>query len=226
MIILNDVTKVYKSGTEALKDVNININRGEFAFIIGPSGSGKSTLVKLLMKEDLPTYGEVIVNGYDTQSIDRYDLPYFRRSMGVVFQDFRLLLNKTAYENVEFALEVTGVGRRVIRKMVPHLLSIVGLLDKRDEYPNELSGGEQQRVALARAIANNPDLLIADEPTGNLDPDISLEIIKLLMKINSMGTTVVVATHDNNIVDVFRQRVIVLNQGRVVRDAMKGQYRA
>lgn len=225
MIVLNAVTKVYKSGTEALKNVSISVRKGEFVFVIGPSGCGKSTLVKLLLREELPTCGEVFVNGYDTQSIDRYDLPYFRRRIGVVFQDFRLLPNKTAYENVEFALEVIGMGRRDIRKVVPRLLSIVGLLECRDAYPKELSGGEQGRVALARAIANNPDLLIADEPTGNLDPDISMEIMKLLLKINSMGTTIVVVTHDNNIVDMVRQRVIVLNQGVVVRDVLKGQYR-
>lgn len=224
MIILKDVTKVYKNGSEALKNISLAIPRGQFAFVIGPSGSGKSTLVKMIMREELPTHGEVFVNGYDMFGIRRYQIPAFRRSIGVVFQDFKLLPNKTAYENVEFALQITGINRRDINKLVPHLLKIVGLSQCANAYPDELSGGEQQRVALARAIANGPDLLIADEPTGNLDPKTSIGIIELLGKINKMGTTVLVATHDSTIVNRMRKRVIVLDEGRLVDDQMRGQY--
>lgn len=224
MINFDNVTKVYKSGTEALKNINLEIQKGEFVFIIGPSGSGKSTMVKLIMKEEEPTGGELYVNGMDTRDIDRYEIPHFRRKIGVVFQDYRLLQNKTTYQNVSFALRVTGYHSRQIRKMVPQLLSVVGLLDKANEYPGELSGGEQQRMAIARAIAHNPDLLIADEPTGNLDPKTSLEIMNLIFKINQMGTTVLIATHDKNIVDTFRQRVIVLSKGEIVRDVPEGNY--
>ena len=225
MIILKNVTKIYKNGTEAIKDVNIAIRKGEFAFVIGPSGSGKSTLVKLVMREELPTYGELYVNGYDVVGINRYQVPNFRKSMGVVFQDFKLLPNKTAYGNIEFALQITGTHRRDIHKMVPQLLKVVGLSNKGKAYPDELSGGEKQRVALARAIANSPELLIADEPTGNLDPKTSIGIIELLSRINKMGTTVVIATHDSNIVDRMKKRVIVLDYGKVISDQMRGQYR-
>ncbi|MFO7612845.1 MAG: cell division ATP-binding protein FtsE [Clostridia bacterium] len=224
MINFSNVTKVYKSGTEALKNIDLEIKRGEFAFVIGPSGSGKSTMIRLIMKEEEPTGGELFVNGVDTRDIDRYEVPHFRRKIGVVFQDYKLLQNKTAYHNVEFALRVTNTPGRQIRKMVPQLLSVVGLLDKSNDFPREMSGGEQQRVALARAIAHNPDLLIADEPTGNLDPHTSLGIMNLLYKINQMGTTVLVATHDQTIVDTFRQRVIVLSEGRITRDVPEGIY--
>ncbi len=224
MIILKDVTKVYKNGSEALKNISLAIPKGQFAFVIGPSGSGKSTLVKMIMREELPTHGEVFVNGYDMFGIRRHQIPAFRRSIGVVFQDFKLLPNKTAYENVEFALQITGINRRDIKKLVPHLLKIVGLSQCTNAYPDELSGGEQQRVALARAIANGPDLLIADEPTGNLDPKTSIGIIELLGKINKMGTTVLVATHDSSIVNRMRKRVIVLDEGRLVDDQMRGHY--
>lgn len=224
MIILKDVTKVYKNGTEAIKKISIAIPKGQFAFIIGPSGSGKSTLVKMIMREELPTYGEVFINGYDMLGIKRHQIPAFRRSIGVVFQDFKLLPNKTAYENIEFALQITGISRRDINKIVPHLLKIVGLSQRATAYPDELSGGEKQRVALARAIANGPDLLVADEPTGNLDPKTSIGIIELLGKINKMGTTVVVATHDSNIVNRMKKRVIVLDEGKLVDDQMRGQY--
>ncbi|MBN2852471.1 MAG: cell division ATP-binding protein FtsE [Clostridia bacterium] len=224
MIILKNVTKVYKNGTEALKKINMAIPKGEFAFIIGPSGSGKSTLVKLIMREEIATYGEIYVNGFDMQGIDRYQIPTFRRSIGVVFQDFKLLPNKTAYDNVEFALQITGTHKRDISKMVPQLLDVVGLKHKDKAYPDELSGGEQQRVALARAIANNPDLLICDEPTGNLDPKTSIGIIELLGRINKMGTTIIVATHDSNIVNFMQKRVIVLKDGRIINDKMRGQY--
>jgi cell division transport system ATP-binding protein len=224
MINFSNVTMVYRSGCEALKNIDLSIARGEFAFVIGPSGSGKSTMIKLIMKEEEPTGGELFVNGQDIRDIRRYETPYFRRKIGVVFQDFKLLKNKTAYQNVAFALRMTNTKPRQIRKMVPQLLSVVGLLEKSNEYPTEMSGGEQQRVALARAIAHNPDLLIADEPTGNLDPDTSLEIMNLIYKINQMGTTVLVATHDKTIVDAFRQRVIVLYDGRIVRDVPEGRY--
>ncbi len=224
MIIFKDVTKVYKNGTEAIKNISIAIPKGQFTFIIGPSGSGKSTLVKMIMREEVPTYGEVFINGYDMLGIKRHQIPTFRRSIGVVFQDIKLLPNKTAFENVEFALQITGVNRRDINKLVPHLLKIVGLSQRANAYPDELSGGEQQRVALARAIANGPDLLVADEPTGNLDPRTSIGIIELLGRINKMGTTVVVATHDSTIVNRMKKRVIVLDEGQVVDDQMKGQY--
>lgn len=224
MINFDNVTMVYRSGCEALKNIDLEIARGEFAFVIGPSGSGKSTMIKLIMKEEEPTGGGLFVNGQDTRDIHRYDIPYFRRKIGVVFQDFKLLQNKTARQNVAFALRVTNTKSREIKKMVPQLLSVVGLHDKANDYPAEMSGGEQQRVALARAIAHNPDLLIADEPTGNLDPDTSLEIMNLMYKINQMGTTVMIATHDKNIVDAFRQRVIVLHEGEIVRDVPEGRY--
>ena len=224
MINFNNVTKVFKSGTEALKNVDLEIKKGEFVFVIGPSGSGKSTMVRMIMKEEEPTGGELYINGIDTRDIDRYEVPHFRRKIGVVFQDYKLLQNKTAYQNVAFALRVTNTPGRQIRKMAPQLLSVVGLLEKANDYPNEMSGGEQQRVAIARAIAHNPDLLIADEPTGNLDPKISLEIMHLMFKINQMGTTVLIATHDKSIVDAFQQRVIVLDEGRVVRDTPEGSY--
>lgn len=224
MINFNNVTKVYKSGTEALKNVDLAIKKGEFAFVIGPSGSGKSTIIKLIMKEEAATGGELYVNGIDTRDVDRYEVPGFRKKIGVVFQDYKLLKNKTAYQNIAFALRVTKTHGRQIRKMVPQLLAVVGLLDKANDCPDELSGGEQQRVAIARAIANNPDLLIADEPTGNLDPKTSLEIMNLIYKINQMGTTVLVATHDKSIVDAFKQRVIVLDEGKVTRDVPEGRY--
>lgn len=224
MINFNNVTKVYKSGTEALKNIDLSIKKGEFAFVIGPSGSGKSTVIKLIMKEEEPTGGELYVNGVDTRDVDRYEVPHFRKKIGVVFQDYKLLPNKTVYQNVAFALRVTKTHGRQIRKMVPQLLAVVGLLDKANDHPDELSGGEQQRVAIARAIANSPELLIADEPTGNLDPKTSLEIMNLIYKINQMGTTVLVATHDHTIVDAFKQRVIVLDEGRITRDVPEGRY--
>lgn len=224
MINFSNVTKVYKSGTEALKNIDLEIKKGEFAFVIGPSGSGKSTMIRLIMNEEKPTGGELFINGMDTRDIDRYDIPYFRRRIGVVFQDYKLLNNKTAYQNVAFALRMTNTPRRQIRKMVPQLLSVVGLLEKANDYPDEMSGGEQQRVALARAIAHNPDLLIADEPTGNLDPHTSMEIMKLMYKINSMGTTLFVATHDKDIVDAFKQRVVVLCDGEITKDVSEGCY--
>jgi len=224
MVEFKDVTKMYSNGTLALKDVNLKIHKGEFAFIIGSSGSGKSTLMKLILKEESPTRGEVFVNGYEISSMDRKDVPSLRRSLGIVFQDFRLLPNKTVYENVAFAMQITEALPKEIRRQVPMALALVGLSRKANVYPEQLSGGEQQRVALARAIVNSPSLLVADEPTGNLDPETSMEIMKLLSEINHRGTTVVIATHEKAIVDSMKKRVIAINRGVIVRDQQKGLY--
>jgi cell division transport system ATP-binding protein len=224
MIEFNDVTKRYPNGTLALKNVNLKISKGEFAFIVGASGSGKSTLIKLILKEEDPTKGEVFVNGYDVSLMDRKEVPSLRRSLGIVFQDFRLLPNKTVYENVAFAMQITGALPKEIRRQVPMSLALVGLSRKANVYPSQLSGGEQQRVALARAIVNNPALLVADEPTGNLDPDTSLEIMKLLAEINHRGTTLVVATHEKTIVNSMKKRVVEINRGEIIRDEQKGLY--
>lgn len=224
MVEFKDVTKMYPNGTLALKDVNLKINKGEFVFIVGSSGSGKSTLIKLILKEENPTQGEVFVNGYEVSSMDSKDVPSLRRSLGIVFQDFRLLPNKTVYENVAFAMQITEALPKEIRRQVPMALALVGLSRKANVYPGQLSGGEQQRVALARAIVNSPSLLVADEPTGNLDPETSIEIMKLLSEINHRGTTVIVATHEKTIVDSMKKRVIAINRGVVVRDQQKGLY--
>ncbi len=224
MVEFRNVTKIYPNGTVALKNVSLKIEKGEFVFIIGPSGSGKSTLMKLIMKEEVPTEGEVYVNGYEVSSLDRYDVPYLRRSLGIVFQDFRLLPNKTVYENVAFAMQITEALPKEIRRQVPMALALVGLSRKANVYPAQLSGGEQQRVALARALVNNPPLLIADEPTGNLDPETSMEIMRLLCEINHRGTTVIVATHEKSIVDALKKRVIALDKGTITRDQQKGIY--
>jgi len=218
------VSKRYPNGTLALSDINLTINKGEFAFFVGPSGSGKSTLLKLILKEEDPTEGEVFVNGYELSKMTRKDIPLLRRSLGVVFQDFRLLPNKTVYENVEFAMQITEALPKEIRRQVPMALALVGLSKKAKAYPGQLSGGEQQRVALARALVNNPSLLIADEPTGNLDPETSWEIMKLLAEVNYRGTTVIVATHEKSIVDAMKKRVIAIDRGVIVRDQEKGQY--
>lgn len=225
MVELVNVTKRYPNGTLALQDVNLKIDKGEFVFLVGQSGSGKSTLVKLLLKEEDVTEGEVLVNGYDVTAMTRYEVPYLRRSLGVVFQDFRLLPNKTVYENVAFAMLITEALPKEIRRQVPMALALVGLSRKANMYPHQLSGGEQQRVALARALVNNPALLIADEPTGNLDPETSWEIIKLLSEVNHRGTTVIVATHEKTIVDEMKKRVVAINKGLIVRDQEKGLYR-
>jgi len=225
VVEFRNVTKRYDNGTLALQNVNIKIDKGEFVFIIGPSGSGKSTLIKLILKEEDPTEGEVYVNGYEVSALDRYEVPYLRRSLGVVFQDFRLLPNKTVYENVAFAMEITEAQPKEIRRQVPMALALVGLSKKANVYPSQLSGGEQQRVALARALVNNPSLLVADEPTGNLDPETSMEIMRLLCEINHRGTTVIVATHEKTIVDTFKKRVIAIDKGLVVRDQQKGLYK-
>ncbi|NLK86625.1 MAG: cell division ATP-binding protein FtsE [Clostridiaceae bacterium] len=225
MVELKGVSKTYPNGTVALRDVNLKIEKGEFVFIVGPSGSGKSSLVKLLLKEEDVTDGEVYVNGYDVSSMTRSEVPYLRRSLGFVFQDFRLLPNKTVYENVAFAMIITEALPKEIRRQVPMALALVGLSRKANMYPSQLSGGEQQRVALARALANNPALLIADEPTGNLDPETSWEIMKLLSEVNHRGTTVIVATHEKSIVDEMKKRVVSISKGLIVRDQEKGQYR-
>lgn len=224
MISLRNVTKEFKNGVVALDNVNIKVDKGEFVFIVGPSGAGKSTFVKLLLKEEDANEGIIVVDSQDITDLHRRKIPFLRRKMGVVFQDFRLLSNKTIYENVAFAMEITEASQRDIRKQVPMILSVVGLADKQKSYPHELSGGEQQRVSIARAMINNPPILIADEPTGNLDPETSWEIMKILRQINRRGTTIIMATHDKEIVDIMQQRVIALEKGKVVRDEKKGGY--
>ncbi len=225
MIRLERVTKTYpKAARPSLDDVTVTIDKGEFVFFIGPSGSGKSTIIKLLLREITPSRGRVIVNNRDVGSMRAWRIPQFRRSIGCVFQDFRLLPNRTAYENVAFALEVIGRSRSVARRVVPEVLELVGLGGKEHRYPHELSGGEQQRVAVARAFVNRPLVLLADEPTGNLDPDTSIEIMRLLDRINRTGTTVVMVTHDSNIVNQMRRRVVEIESGRIVRDQPRGVY--
>ena len=224
MILLSNVSKTYPNGSTALDDVSFFIERGEFVFIVGPSGAGKSTLIKLLMHEETATSGQVIINNKDIGKHKRRQIPYLRRSMGVVFQDFRLLSNKTVYENVAFAMDIIGASRKEIRKQVPNVLSLVGLSHKAKSYPRELSGGEQQRVALARALVNNPAFLIADEPTGNLNPKVAMEIMELLDNINKRGTTIIMATHAKDIVDTMKKRVIAIEEGKIVRDESRGGY--
>ena len=224
LIKFQNVSKSYKGEKFALEDINIDIKKGEFVFLVGSSGAGKSTFIKLLLKEESPTTGRIIINDIDTTELSRRKIPKLRRSMGVVFQDFRLLPNKTVYENIAFAMEITGNKAKDIRRKVPTILSMVGLSDKAKSYPSELSGGEQQRVGIARAIINNPALLIADEPTGNLDPKNATEIMKLLKDINNRGTTVLVATHAKDQVDKMMQRVIALDHGKLVRDVERGLY--
>ena len=224
MITLKDVSLIYEGGENpALKDVNINIDKGEFIFVIGKSGAGKSSLIKLILKEIAPTTGEITVAGYDLNKLKSKQVPFLRRHVGVVFQDYRLLENRTVYENVAFAMEVMQHKQSKIQKRVPNVLRMVGLKDKARKYPNQLSGGEQQRVAIARSIINNPKILICDEPTGNLDPQTSIGIMKLLHDINKRGTTLVVATHDKTIVDAMQRRVIALKDGVVIGDR-KGGY--
>lgn len=224
MIRLEHITKVYPNGVKALDDVSLTIRKGEFVFVVGNSGSGKTTLVKLLMKEIPVTEGEIFVEDKNITDLRRGQVPKLRRSMGVVFQDFRLLKKLNVYQNVAFALKVTEAPTRRIRRNVPMVLALVGLSKKSKNYPDELSGGEQQRVALARAVVNNPPILLADEPTGNLDPKTSWEIMKLLLDINMRGTTVIVVTHDREIVNAMKKRVIALKNGQIVRDEEKGDY--
>lgn len=224
IIVLENVTKHYDGGTKAIRDLSIQINKGEFVFVVGSSGSGKSTLIRLLLKEVEPTSGKIYVNGYNLKRLKHRHIPALRRSMGVVFQNFRLLKDQTVFENVAFAQRVIGVPTKAINQRVASMLSVVNLSEKHRSYPKELSGGEQQRVALARAIVNNPVILLADEPTGNLDPKNSWEIMSLLEEINKMGTTVVVVTHNREIVDAMKKRVITMNNGLLVSDEEKGGY--
>ena len=224
MIQMKNVTKIYSSGSVALGDISIVIEKGEFAFIVGPSGAGKSTFIKLLFHEVTPTNGEIIVNGRYVSDMNPDDIPYLRRGLGIVFQDYRLLSNKTVYDNVAFAMEVIEAPRREIQKRVHAVLELVGLRDKARIYPAQLSGGEQQRVAIARAIVNKPLIVIADEPTGNLDPDTSWEIMQIFNRINKTGTTIVMVTHDKQMVDAMKKRVIAIEKGRIVRDELRGLY--
>lgn len=224
MILFSNVSKIYPNGTKALNGVNLYIAKGEFVFIVGPSGAGKSTIIKLLMREEKPSYGDIIVNNFDVAHLSRRDIPHLRRSIGTVFQDFRLLPNKTVYDNVAFAMQVVEASAKEIRRQVPFILGLVGLSNKAKMYPHQLSGGEQQRVSLARALVNNPSVLIADEPTGNLDPDTAWDIVKLMHYINKRGTTIVMATHAKEIVNGMKKRVIALENGTIVRDDEKGVY--
>ena len=218
MIEFSNVSKRYENGTKALENVSMTIERGEFVFIVGSSGAGKSTLIKLMLREEKPTSGIIHVNGYNLNKIKRRQIPKFRRTLGVVFQDFRLIPYMTAFDNVAFALRVTNVSLRDIRRRVPYVLGLVGLAAKARIVPEKLSGGEQQRVALARALVNNPDLIIADEPTGNIDPELSYEIVELLHEINKKGTTIVMVTHEHELVSQFNHRVITIENGTVVSD--------
>ncbi|WMJ80505.1 cell division ATP-binding protein FtsE [Clostridium sp. MB40-C1] len=224
MIEFKNTTKIYDNNVFALSNINLEINRGEFVFMVGPSGAGKSTFIKLLLKEIEPTTGRIIVNNEEIGKISRKNVPYYRRKIGMVFQDFRLIPTLNVYENVAFAMRVVEGSRKEIRKKVPMVLAMVGLSKKYKCFPNELSGGEQQRVSLARAIVNNPSVLIADEPTGNLDPETSIEIMKILNDINHAGTTVIMATHDKGIVDSMKKRVIAIEKGVIVRDEQRGRY--
>lgn len=224
MIEMYGVTKIYPGGQVALKDINLKILKGEFVFIVGPSGAGKSTLIKLLFREEVPTRGQIFFGGKNITRLRPKEIPYLRRRIGIVFQDFRLLPEKTVYENIAFAMEVVEASGRDIRKRVPYVLERVGLAHKAKAKPSELSGGEQQRVALARALVNNPDVLVADEPTGNLDPDTSRDIMNLLDDINKRGTTLVVASHARELVDSMKKRVIQLEKGSLVRDEERGVY--
>ena len=224
MIKLESVTKVYKGDVVALRDASADIQKGEFVFLVGPSGSGKSTMLRLLNKEETPEHGRIFVAGKDIGQLNQWKVPYLRRNIGCVFQDFKLLTNKTVYENVAFALEVIGRPKHVIKTQVPAILELVGLAKKMGNYPHELSGGEQQRVSIARAFVNRPLILLADEPTGNLDPTTSVGIMRLLDRINRTGTTVVMATHDRSVVDTMRRRVIELDSGVIVRDQSRGVY--
>ncbi len=224
MIEYRNVTKMYSTGVMAVDNVSLHIEKGEFVFIVGSSGCGKSTLMKMLMKEVEPTSGAILVNGHNITKMSKRRIPSLRRSMGIVFQDFRLLPDKTVYENVAYAMRVIEAPPKIIKRQVPNVLSLVGLLEKKADYPEQLSGGEQQRVAVARAIVNNPSVLIADEPTGNLDPDTAWEIMSLLNDINRRGTTVVVATHAKDIVDKMQKRVIAIEKGVVYSDMEKGGY--
>ena len=224
MITMEHVSKKYENDALALDDVNITINKGEFVFIVGPSGAGKSTFMRLLLRETLPSSGTVKVNGYNISKMKNKDVPYLRRSLGIVFQDYRLLPNKTVYENVAFAMRVIEAPRRLIQRSIISVLDVVGLKDKYRCFPSQLSGGEQQRVAIARAIVNQPSIVIADEPTGNLDPETTWGIMEIFHRINQSGTTIVMATHNKDIVDTMQRRVIAISDGKIIRDVAQGGY--
>ena len=224
MIQMREVSKTYDTGVVALNHVNVDIKKGEFVFVVGPSGAGKSTFIKMLFREELPTKGKLLVNGHDVVHMERSEVPYLRRELGVIFQDYRLLPDKTVFENVAFAMQVIEAPRRTMQRSVNSVLDVVGLRDKYRSFPSQLSGGEQQRVAIARAIVNNPSIVIADEPTGNLDPETSWDIMDIFRRINKAGTTIVMATHDRNIVDTMKRRVIAIEDGRIVRDQQRGGY--
>ena len=224
MIEFTDVVKNYSQDTQALRGITMQIDDGEFAFLVGPSGSGKSTIIKLITGELKPTSGTIHVNGYSPERIRKREIPYLRRTVGVVFQDFRLIATKTVYENLAFAMRAVGARKREIAERVPYILELVGMEDKANRHPNELSGGEKQRLAIARALVNNPSTIIADEPTGNLDPALAWEIMVLLQEINNLGTTVLVVTHAQELVDRFEKRVIAIDEGVVVHDGMDGYY--
>lgn len=224
MLRMQDVSKAYPGGSVALENVNIHIKPGEFVFVVGPSGAGKSTFIKMLFREVLPTTGSIFVNGVDILALTPKEIPYLRRQLGIIFQDYRLLPDRTVYENVAFAMQVIETPRRKIKRRVLNVLDLVGLRHRANAYPNELSGGEQQRIAIARAIVNDPILVIADEPTGNLDPETSWDIMEIFKEINETGTTIVMATHDKEIVDAMGKRVIAIEQGHIVRDEANGVY--
>ncbi len=225
MIRFLDIQKSYDNGTKALKGVSMRIDDGEFTFLVGPSGSGKSTIIKLITGEEQASGGRIMVNGYNMNSIRPNQIPYMRRTLGVIFQDFRLIEKKTVRENLEFAMRAVGASPREIRKRISYVLDLVDLMRKGDRYPSQLSGGEQQRVAIARALVNNPQMIIADEPTGNLDPQRSLEIMTLLEKINELGTTMLVVTHEKELVNRFSKRVIAIENGRIISDETGGDYK-
>lgn len=224
MLEMRHAGKIYPGGSVALEDINIEIKAGEFVFLVGPSGAGKSTFIRLISREIEPTSGQILVDGVDVMKLKRRDIPYLRRQLGIVFQDFRLLNDRTAYENVAFAMQVIEAPSHKIRRRVEEVLDLVGLKDRGNAYPGEMSGGEQQRIAIARAIVNDPLLVIADEPTGNLDPETSMEIMNIFSQINANGTTIIMATHDKTMVDYMQKRVIALENGRIVRDDRKGVY--
>ena len=224
MIVLHDVCKTYPSGAEALRHVDLQIPERDFVFLVGPSGAGKSTFIRLLIREELPTSGRVFIDGQDLARLRRRDIPHLRRKVSVIFQDFKLLPHKTVFENVAFALEVSGATRAEVQERVPETLDLVGLADKADRYPHLLSGGEQQRVAIARALVRQPSILVADEPTGNLDPDTAAQTVQLLVRVNALGTTIVFATHNSELVNTMRRRVVALENGRVVRDQANAGY--
>ena len=224
MIEFKNVKKLYPNGTHALNGINLKIEDGEFVFVVGHSGAGKSTMMKLLLREEKLTSGRLKVDDYDLAKMSSFRVPYYRRELGVVFQDFRLFHDKTVYENVAFAMRAVGTPNKMIRRRVPAILNTVNLADKQKCFPKELSGGEQQRVALARALANNPKIILADEPTGNIDPQMSLEIMNLLVKINKLGKTVIVVTHEQSLVDYYKQRVVVLKDGVITEDRVGGMF--